>query len=78
MNKVETVKIPISHFRLLRPSGYFQRFYELLPIYQNHRKAFEAVEGELYDSFQVTRYSTYQSFKSNKSTYLNIINGNRI
>jgi len=70
INNIEMVKIPISHFRLLQPKGYFQRFYELLPIYQNHRKAFEAVESELYDSFQVTRYSNYQSFKTNKSTYL--------
>jgi len=68
-NNIETVNIPKAHLRLLKPKGYFARFYELLAIYPNQKEAYRAVENELFSSFKVTRYTNYQSFKSSKSTF---------
>ena len=49
---------------------YFEVFYSLCGLI-GHRQAYEVVEKMYFELVQESKYSTYESFKRNKSIYDN-------
>ena len=59
-------------FSLLQTNAYFERYYQILADlgHGNAKKAWEAVEEELYDLTELNRYSTYESFRLGRYKYI--------
>jgi len=45
------------------PTGYFARFYEILPQFSTQRAAWEALEDERAEMGLSERYNSYESFR---------------
>ncbi len=52
---------------LLTLKGYDEKFFELLPFCETHKKAWEKLEDIYYQSFGKNRYTSYESFKAARS-----------
>ena len=46
---------------------YFQRFYDLLPYYENGEAAYIALELEYFKKYKHNRFKSYNSFKRSKN-----------
>ena len=53
-------------------SGYFHRFYELVPDCKNHQEAWQKLEEEREELGLNEKYTTYNSFRKAKSNYMEI------
>ena len=53
-------------------SGYFHRFYELVSDYPRHEDAWQKLEEERGELGLDQKYSTYNSFRKAKKTYMDI------
>lgn len=53
-------------------SGYFTRFYEIVPDCQKHKEAWQKLEEERLDLGLDEKYSTYNSFRKAKKAYMDI------
>jgi hypothetical protein len=63
---IEVVEIPKQKLKLLRFSGYMERYFELIPVHQTYEQAWEALENELFSYFEINRYNSYNSFRSSR------------
>ena len=52
--------------------GYFHRFYELVSDYPRHEDAWQKLEEERNELGLNEKYSTYNSFRKAKKTYMDI------
>lgn len=52
--------------KLYTRRGYFNRFYEIRLKYDSNKEAYEALEIEHENIFGRQRYSSYESFRTNK------------
>lgn len=75
----DEIKIPPEALRLLDFKGYFDAFYEILAESEDksHLKAYMAINEEYYRYFNRYKYTSYQSFKNQKSRYLTLLSSNR-
>lgn len=53
-------------------SGYFQRFYDYVGDCVTHREAWEKLEEERSEYGLNEKYTSYDSFKKAKKTYMDI------
>jgi hypothetical protein len=53
-------------------SGYFMRFYDYVGECNTHREAWEKLEEERSEYGLEEKYTSYDSFKKAKKTYLDI------
>jgi len=53
-------------------SGYFHRFYELIPECKTHLEAWQKLEEEREELGLNEKYTTYSSFRKAKSNYMEI------
>lgn len=67
---MENIIIPDHIKKLLKPEGYFERFYEFTNEFHTHEEAFEATEHQLKTNFGINRYKNYDSFKDAKSKFM--------
>lgn len=51
---------------ILTLEGYYERYFELVQS-NNSRKAWEKLENELKDQYNITRYTSFESFVSAKN-----------
>ena len=56
--------------RLYPLSGYFERYFELLPLFGSGHEAYSAIEREFHALFGCNRYNSYESFKVTKRRYI--------
>ena len=54
---------------ILTLSGYWARYQEIYTDFGTDRQAWEALENEMIDRFGIGRYSSYESFRMNKSRF---------
>lgn len=54
---------------ILTLPGYWNRYQEIYTECRTDREAWERLEKELDDRFGIGRYTSYESFKQNKSRY---------
>jgi hypothetical protein len=45
---------------------------ELCETARNYKDAYELLEQELFEKYQICKYSSYESFRDAKSKYFNI------
>lgn len=55
--------------RMMKPEGFVQFYFELLPYYDSCEQAYEAAERQYENAFGARRYSDYSTFKVILSRY---------
>jgi hypothetical protein len=59
-----TITIPLTALALLQKDGYHARYHHHLGEGKTCPQAWEAVEVELYATFQIHRYRNYETFRA--------------
>ena len=66
-----TVILPAAAEDLSTLSGFFKRYFQLLPYHKNGEDAYVQLEKEYFEKFGQKKYKTYFSFKSARSYFYN-------
>ena len=61
--------IPENTYNLAEKSGYFNRYFQLLPYCKDGKEAFETVQTEYFNKYKRQRFKNYEVFRSTKSNY---------